>query len=123
MRAWGTWKEEAQLTNPDDFAYKPLPDRWHTVMDGGLDPETIRPRRPPGTPPSTSSRPAASTPSPRSGLTGAASDKAIPLKTEWITMTLNLRWSEDGWKLVGFDQKTGLTPEDADPEFGEAPQL
>ncbi|MFJ8787334.1 hypothetical protein [Streptomyces sp. NPDC102476] len=58
------------------------------------------------------------------GLTGAAAaDKAIPLTTKWFTMTLNLRWSEDGWKLTGFDQKTGHTPEVADPEFGEAPQM
>ncbi|MEU0031998.1 hypothetical protein [Streptomyces sp. NPDC006335] len=56
------------------------------------------------------------------GLTGAAAgDKAIPLKTAWVTMTLNLSWTEDGWKLVGFDQKTGPTPKDADPDFGEAP--
>ncbi|MEU6557854.1 hypothetical protein ABZ915_47830 [Streptomyces sp. NPDC046915] len=41
VRAWQAWKEEAGLTDPDDFAYKPLHPRWHTVMDGGLDPETI----------------------------------------------------------------------------------
>ncbi|MFI6485981.1 hypothetical protein [Streptomyces sp. NPDC050564] len=29
------------LTAPDDFAYKPLHPRWHTVMDGGLEDETI----------------------------------------------------------------------------------
>ncbi|WP_257586057.1 tyrosine-type recombinase/integrase [Streptomyces sp. NEAU-sy36] len=41
VRAWKAWKESAGLTDPDDFAYKPLHPRWHTVMDGGLDPETI----------------------------------------------------------------------------------
>ncbi|MCQ4045837.1 integrase [Streptantibioticus rubrisoli] len=41
VRAWRVWKAEANLTDPDDFAYKPLHPRWHTVMDGGLDPETI----------------------------------------------------------------------------------
>ncbi|EMF56476.1 tyrosine-type recombinase/integrase [Streptomyces bottropensis] len=41
VRAWRAWKAEANLTDPDDFAYKPLHNRWHTVMDGGLDPETI----------------------------------------------------------------------------------
>jgi hypothetical protein len=41
VRAWRTWKEAVGLTDPDDFAYKPLHPRWHTVMDGGLDPETI----------------------------------------------------------------------------------
>ncbi|MFD8381734.1 integrase [Streptomyces sp. NPDC059679] len=41
VRAWRAWKAEAELSDPDDFAYKPLHPRWHTVMDGGLDPETI----------------------------------------------------------------------------------
>ncbi|MEU5030957.1 hypothetical protein [Streptomyces milbemycinicus] len=41
VRAWRAWKESAQLTDLDDFAYKPLHNRWHTVMDGGLAPETI----------------------------------------------------------------------------------
>ncbi|MEV5176857.1 hypothetical protein AB0L10_38595 [Streptomyces flaveolus] len=41
VRAWRAWKESAGLTDPDDFAYKPLHNRWHTVMEGGLDPETI----------------------------------------------------------------------------------
>ncbi|MFG2457019.1 hypothetical protein ACGFWE_08115 [Streptomyces sp. NPDC048523] len=39
------------------------------------------------------------------------------------SLFLNLRWSEDGWKPASFDQKAGPTPEGADPEFGEAPQL
>ncbi|SCK56968.1 Phage integrase family protein [Streptomyces sp. SceaMP-e96] len=41
VRAWRAWKAEAGLTDPDDFVYKPLHNRWHTVMDGGLDSETI----------------------------------------------------------------------------------
>lgn len=41
VRAWRAWKAEADLADPDDFAYKPLHNRWHTVMNGGLDPETI----------------------------------------------------------------------------------
>ncbi|MFG3369654.1 integrase [Streptomyces sp. NPDC048156] len=41
VRAWRAWKAEADLSDPDDFAYKPLHNRWHTVMGGGLDPETI----------------------------------------------------------------------------------
>ncbi|MCX4429605.1 integrase [Streptomyces mirabilis] len=41
VRAWRAWKDEAQLTDPDGFAYRPLHPRWHTVMDGGLDPGTI----------------------------------------------------------------------------------
>lgn len=41
VRAWHAWKDAAGLNDPDDFAYKPLHARWHTVMDGGLAPETI----------------------------------------------------------------------------------
>lgn len=41
MRAWRAWKESAGLSDPDDFAYKPLHNRWHNVLDGGLEPETI----------------------------------------------------------------------------------
>ncbi|MFE4623561.1 site-specific integrase [Streptomyces mirabilis] len=41
VRACRAWKDEADLTAPDGFAYRPLHPRWHTVMDGGLDPETI----------------------------------------------------------------------------------
>ncbi|WP_311766723.1 integrase [Streptomyces rhizosphaericus] len=41
VRAWRAWKDAAGLDDPDDFAYKPLHNRWHTVLDGGLGPETI----------------------------------------------------------------------------------
>lgn len=41
VRAWRAWKEAAGLTDPDDFAYKPLHPRWHTVMAGGLEPESV----------------------------------------------------------------------------------
>ncbi|GAA3815420.1 site-specific integrase [Streptomyces chiangmaiensis] len=41
VRAWRAWKDAAGLTDSDDFAYKPLHPRWHTVMEGGLEPETI----------------------------------------------------------------------------------
>ncbi|MFF0451095.1 hypothetical protein ACFYT4_32720 [Streptomyces sp. NPDC004609] len=29
------------MADPDDFAYKLLHNRWHTVMPDGIDPETI----------------------------------------------------------------------------------
>ncbi|MEU3835564.1 integrase [Streptomyces microflavus] len=41
VRAWRAWKEAAGLTDPNGFAYRPLHPRWNTVMDGGLDPESI----------------------------------------------------------------------------------
>ncbi|MGR6975229.1 hypothetical protein ACU639_37610 [Streptomyces cynarae] len=36
VRAWQTWKEAADLTNPDGYAWRRLHNRWHTVMEGGL---------------------------------------------------------------------------------------
>ncbi|MFM9735188.1 site-specific integrase [Streptomyces niveiscabiei] len=41
VRAWRAWRDAAGLDDPDDFAYKPLHNRWQTVQPGGLDPETI----------------------------------------------------------------------------------
>ncbi|GAA2245844.1 hypothetical protein GCM10010232_36180 [Streptomyces amakusaensis] len=41
VRAWRVRKASAALADPDDFAYKPLHNRWHTVMPDGIAPETI----------------------------------------------------------------------------------
>jgi hypothetical protein len=41
VRAWRRWKDAACLTDPDGFAYRPLHNRWSTVLEGGLDPETV----------------------------------------------------------------------------------
>lgn len=54
------------------------------------------------------------------GLTGKGVQE-IPVKTGWLTMTMNLRWT-NGWKLTDSDQKDGPEPTDAN-DFGEAPQL
>ncbi|MEU2834998.1 transposase [Streptomyces lavendulae] len=41
VRTWRAWKSAASLTDPDGFAFRALHPRWHTVMDRGLEPETI----------------------------------------------------------------------------------
>ncbi|MGW7256752.1 hypothetical protein [Streptomyces sp. NPDC054834] len=41
MRAWQAWKEAAGLTDPDGYAWRRLHNRWHTVLEGGLQPESI----------------------------------------------------------------------------------
>ncbi|MFI9809549.1 integrase [Streptomyces sp. NPDC052301] len=41
VRAWQAWKEAAGLTDPDGYAWRRLHNRWHTVMKGGLQPESI----------------------------------------------------------------------------------
>ncbi|MFD3504867.1 integrase [Streptomyces sp. NPDC058678] len=41
VRAWTAWKEAAGLDDPDGYAWRRLHNRWHTVMDAGLQPESI----------------------------------------------------------------------------------
>jgi hypothetical protein len=42
VRAWRRWKETAGLTaDPDNYAYRRPHNRWHTVLDQGLDVESI----------------------------------------------------------------------------------
>ena len=42
VRAWRRWQETAGLdADPDNFAFRRLHNRWHTVMDAGLDAESI----------------------------------------------------------------------------------
>ncbi len=41
VRAWQAWKEAAGLDDPDGYAWRRLHNRWHTVMKGGLQPESI----------------------------------------------------------------------------------
>ncbi|MGW5464882.1 hypothetical protein [Streptomyces sp. NPDC003996] len=41
VRAWQAWKEAAGLTDPDGYAWRRLHNRWHTVLEGGLQPTTI----------------------------------------------------------------------------------
>ncbi|WP_351229998.1 hypothetical protein [Streptomyces sp. NPDC002133] len=41
VRAWTAWKEAAGLDDPDGYAWRRLHNRWHTLMEGGLQPESI----------------------------------------------------------------------------------
>jgi hypothetical protein len=41
VRAWQAWKKAAGLDDPDGYAWRRLHNRWHTVMDSGLQPESI----------------------------------------------------------------------------------
>ncbi|MFI8503504.1 integrase [Streptomyces sp. NPDC085524] len=42
VRAWTAWKEAAGLdSDPDSPAWRRLHSRWHTVMNGGLQPESV----------------------------------------------------------------------------------
>lgn len=40
-RAWTAWKEAVGLDDPDGCAWRCLLNRWHTVMEGGLQPESV----------------------------------------------------------------------------------
>ncbi|MFF3460480.1 hypothetical protein ACFYXH_40620 [Streptomyces sp. NPDC002730] len=53
------------------------------------------------------------------GVTGK--DSKAPVKTNWFTMTIKLKWAEGGWKMTAFTQAEG--PEPARGEFGQAPPL
>ncbi|MCX4429607.1 integrase [Streptomyces mirabilis] len=41
VRAWQAWRDAAGLTDPDGYAWRRLHNRWHTVMESGLQPESI----------------------------------------------------------------------------------
>ncbi|MFD3309944.1 hypothetical protein [Streptomyces sp. NPDC058694] len=41
VRAWQAWKEAADLIDPDGYAWWRLHNRWHTVIDSGLQAESI----------------------------------------------------------------------------------
>jgi hypothetical protein len=57
------------------------------------------------------------------GLTAKNASDPIPVKTGWITMSLTLRWTTQGWRLTEFTQQNGPEPTDADVVFGKAPQM
>ncbi|MBY8868711.1 hypothetical protein [Streptomyces sennicomposti] len=57
------------------------------------------------------------------GLTGKSLSTQIPVKAGWLTMTVSLRWAEDGWRLTDLQQKDGPEPaDDAADQFGAVPQ-
>ncbi|MEU9056684.1 hypothetical protein AB0D37_40935 [Streptomyces sp. NPDC048384] len=44
------------------------------------------------------------------GLTAKGASDPIPVETGWITMSLTLRWTSDGWRLEKFTQQDGPEP-------------
>jgi hypothetical protein len=56
------------------------------------------------------------------GLTGK-NVKQIPVETSWFTITMTLRWTDDGWKASESTQQDGPEPGNAAAAFGQAPQL
>ena len=42
VRAWRRWKDElGQDADPDSYAFRAVHNRWKTILDSGLDPETV----------------------------------------------------------------------------------
>ncbi|GGN40843.1 hypothetical protein GCM10011578_088510 [Streptomyces fuscichromogenes] len=42
VRAWRRWKDElGQDADPDSYAFRAVHNRWKTVLDSGLDPESV----------------------------------------------------------------------------------
>ncbi|MFJ2833583.1 hypothetical protein ACIPC1_39600 [Streptomyces sp. NPDC087263] len=56
------------------------------------------------------------------GITGRNVTQ-IPVTTSWFTMTMTLRWTDDGWKMTESTQEDGPEPTSSAAEFGQAPQL
>ncbi|MFE4678214.1 hypothetical protein [Streptomyces sp. NPDC056723] len=46
------------------------------------------------------------------GLKGDGPKKEIPVENGWFTMTLSVRWTDDGWKLSKSEQTDGPDPSD-----------
>ncbi|MFF9128412.1 hypothetical protein ACF09J_35100 [Streptomyces sp. NPDC014889] len=57
------------------------------------------------------------------GLTGKSVSTEIPVESGWLTMSMSLHWTPEGWKLTKFEQTDGPEPTDKAAEFGTAPQL
>ncbi|MFD4975029.1 hypothetical protein [Streptomyces sp. NPDC058424] len=57
------------------------------------------------------------------GLTGKNVAKEIPIEAGWLTISMSLHWTPEGWKLTRSEQTDGPEPSDKAAEFGRAPQL
>ncbi|WP_393101442.1 hypothetical protein [Streptomyces sp. LN325] len=55
------------------------------------------------------------------GLTGKGVTE-IPVKESWFTITMTLRWTDDGWRLAESTQKDGPNPDSA-AAYGQVPPL
>ncbi|MER7971222.1 hypothetical protein ABTX35_19870 [Streptomyces sp. NPDC096080] len=58
------------------------------------------------------------------GLYGTAGeDSTDPVTSDWFTMTLQLRWGGDDWKVASFSQKNGPAPVPGDSKASSADEM
>lgn len=58
------------------------------------------------------------------GLYGTAgTDSTDPVTSDWFTMTLQLRWADDDWKVDSFSQKDGPAPVPGDNKASSADEM
>ncbi|MFJ4013049.1 hypothetical protein [Streptomyces sp. NPDC090026] len=55
------------------------------------------------------------------GMAGVSSTN--PVTNDWFTMTLNLRWATNDWKVESFSQKDGPAPVNADRTASSAEEI
>ncbi|MEU3197977.1 hypothetical protein [Streptomyces sp. NPDC006996] len=59
-----------------------------------------------------------------SGVFGTAGEKTTnPVSSDWFTMTLQLRWADDDWKVDSFSQKDGPAPVPGDDKASTADEM
>lgn len=56
------------------------------------------------------------------GLTGKGIEAPEPVGSSWLTITLDLAWTPDGWRMTDSDQRDGPQPTDANVDAGAAPR-
>ncbi|QUW92231.1 hypothetical protein [Streptomyces sp. V17-9] len=58
------------------------------------------------------------------GVFGTAGEKTTtPVSSDWFTMTLQLRWVDDDWKVESFSQKDGPAPVPGDNKASTADEM
>ncbi|MFE0823872.1 hypothetical protein [Streptomyces sp. NPDC058847] len=58
------------------------------------------------------------------GVFGTAGEKTTrPVTSDWFTMTLQLRWTGDDWKVESFSQKDGPAPVPGDNKASNADEM
>ncbi|MFE6285526.1 hypothetical protein [Streptomyces sp. NPDC057877] len=58
------------------------------------------------------------------GVYGTAGEKSTnPVTSDWFTLTLQLRWADDDWKVDSFAQKDGPAPVPGDNQASNADEM
>ncbi|MFI2425075.1 hypothetical protein ACH5A7_13380 [Streptomyces sp. NPDC018955] len=58
------------------------------------------------------------------GVFGTAGEKTTnPVTSDWFTMSFQLRWADDDWKIDGFSQKDGPSPVPGDEKASTAEEM